>query len=148
MEIKFKELLESAKSACKNSYSPYSFFPVGACVLFDNGNTYCGTNIENSSYGLTLCAERSAIASAISAGEKGKIVAIAIYSCARKLCYPCGACRQWISEFAQNDDIKIILEDKGGCDNKGGKCDQCGDEECGEPKIFTLNELLPHTFML
>ncbi len=148
MEIKFKELLEGAKSVCKNSYSPYSKFPVGACILFENGEKYCGTNIENSSYGLTLCAERAAIASAITSGEKSKIIAIAIYSPARKLCYPCGACRQWISEFAHNNDIKIILEEKGANCDAGNCCNNCGDSGCGEPKIFTLNELLPYAFEL
>ena len=131
MNIKYLELLECAKEVCKNSYSPYSKFPVGACVLYQSGEIYTGTNIENSSYGLTLCAERAAIASAISKGEKTKIVAIAIYSPTQKPCTPCGACRQWIQEFKESDDTKII-----------------SDDENSELKIYTIDELLPHTFDL
>ena len=131
MEIKFAELLEKAKKACENSYSPYSKFPVGACVLYQSGETYTGTNIENSSYGLALCAERCAISNAISKGEKTKIVAIAVYSPTQKPCTPCGACRQWIQEFKESDDTKII-----------------SDDENSELKIWTIDELLPHTFEL
>lgn len=131
MDIHFKEMLNCAKEVCKHSYSPYSNFPVGACVLYENMNTYTGTNIENSSIGLTICAERAAIAAAIASGEKGKIIAIAIYSPERTHCSPCGACRQWLFEFAKDSDAKIILEDK---DN--------------ELAIHTLGELLPHNFKL
>ena len=131
MNIKYLELLEQAKKVCENSYSPYSKFPVGACVLYQSGEIYTGTNIENSSYGLALCAERSAIANAISKGEKTKIVAIAIYSPTQKPCTPCGACRQWIQEFKESDDTKII-----------------SDDENSELKIYTIDELLPHTFDL
>ncbi|MBR2387016.1 cytidine deaminase [bacterium] len=131
MEIKFLELLEHAKKASENTYSPYSKFPVGACVLYQSGNIYVGTNVENSSYGLTLCAERNAISTAIAMGEKTKIVAIAIYSPTQKPCTPCGACRQWIQEFKESDDTKIISDDKN-----------------SELKIWTIDELLPHTFEL
>lgn len=112
MEKIYQELLNEAKKISKNTYSPYSNFPVGACVLYENGNKYLGCNVENASYGLALCAERNAISSAISNGEKSKIKAIAIYSPKQKRCMPCGACRQWLSEFALNGhDTKIILED-------------------------------------
>lgn len=74
----YNELLEKAKKASENSYSPYSNFPVGACVLMESGKTYIGTNVENSSFGATICAERSAIVNAIVNGER-KIVAVAIY---------------------------------------------------------------------
>lgn len=131
MDIHFKEMLNCAKEVCENSYSPYSNFPVGACVLYENMNTYTGTNIENSSIGLTICAERCAIANAIASGEKGKIIAVAIYSPKRTHCSPCGACRQWLFEFAKDNDVKIVLEDK---DN--------------ELVIHTLGELLPHNFKL
>ena len=131
MEIKFKELLNCAIEASKNSYSPYSNFPVGACVLYESGVMYSGTNVENSSYGLALCAERNAISNAIAAGEKTKIVAVAIYSPKQKICTPCGACRQWIAEFAKSENTKIIVEDKN-----------------SDIKIFTIGELLPHTFDL
>ena len=75
----YKVLLEEAKTASENTYSPYSNFPVGACVLYESGNKYCGCNVENASYGLALCAERNAISSAIANGEKSKIKAIAIF---------------------------------------------------------------------
>ena len=112
MAIGYNELLEYAKEASKKSYSPYSKFPVGACVLYESGKIYQGCNVENASYGLTLCAERNAISSAIVKGETSKITAIAIYSPKQKRCLPCGACRQWLSEFAKNEkETKIILED-------------------------------------
>ena len=112
MEKIYQELLNEAKKISKNTYSPYSDFPVGACVLYENGNKYLGCNVENASYGLALCAERNAISSAISNGEKSKIKAVAIYKTKQKRCMPCGACRQWLSEFALNGhDTKIILED-------------------------------------
>ena len=125
----YKVLLEEAKTASKNTYSPYSKFPVGACVLYESGNKYCGCNVENASYGLALCAERNAISSAIANGEKSKIKAIAIYSPKQKRCMPCGACRQWLSEFAQDNNTKIILEDE-------------------ENKLLVLNlgEIFPYDF--
>lgn len=129
MEIKFKELLNCALEASKNTYSPYSNFPVGACALYESGKMYSGTNVENSSYGLALCAERNAMSNAIAQGEKTKIVAIAIYAPKQKMCTPCGACRQWIAEFAKSENTKIIVED-----------------ENSEVKIFTIGELLPHAF--
>lgn len=129
MDLKFKEMLECAKAASENSYSPYSNFKVGAAVLFESGKIFSGTNVENSSYGLTACAERVAIDTAIASGERSKIVAIAVFSPNKKLCFPCGACRQVISEFVKDDDVKIILEDAG-----------------SEPRIYTLNDLLPNSF--
>ncbi len=112
MNISYTELLKDAIEASKKSYSPYSTFPVGACVLYESGNKYQGCNVENASYGLTLCAERNAISNAIINGETSKIEAIAIYSPKQKRCLPCGACRQWLSEFAKNEkETKIILED-------------------------------------
>ena len=105
-----EELLQIAKDVVKNSYSPYSKFPVGAAVLYEDGTIYKGVNVENSSLGLTLCAERNAISTAIANGQKGKIVAIAVYALKEKMCAPCGACRQWIWEFAYSDDTKIIIE--------------------------------------
>ncbi len=130
MEKLYIELLEKAKEAAKNSYSPYSNFPVGACVLYESKKTYTGANVENVSYGLSLCAERNAISSAIANGEKTKIKAIAIYSPKQTNCLPCGACRQWLSEFSNNDsDTKIILEDK----NKNAF-------------VLTLEDIFPYGF--
>lgn len=126
----YKDLLEQAKVASKNSYSPYSNFPVGACVLYESGKTYCGTNIENASYGLSLCAERNAISTALAQGEKTKIKAIAIYSPCQPLCMPCGACRQWMSEFCISEkEMKVVFEDK----NK-------------EVFVLSLEDLFPYGF--
>ena len=99
-----EEILSIAKEAAKNSYSPYSRFPVGACALYESGNTYIGCNIENSSYGLTLCAERNAISNAIASGETSKLLKVAIYSPNSKKCFPCGACRQWMREFEKREE--------------------------------------------
>ena len=126
----YENLLSSAKQASENSYSPYSEFSVGASVLYESGRIYTGCNVENASYGLSLCAERCAISSAISSGEKTKIKAIAIYSPNQPKCLPCGACRQWIYEFADND-AKIILQD-----------------ENNSPLVLTLGDIFPYGFDL
>ncbi len=107
-----EELLEEAKEVSLNAYCDYSGFPVGACVLYSSGNIYKGCNVENSSFGLSLCAERNAISNAIAAGEKGKILKIAIYSPKTKKCFPCGACRQWLQEFEKGQHIEVVLEDE------------------------------------
>ncbi len=105
-------LLEKAKEVAQFAYCPYSKAHVGACVLYDNGNIYTGCNVENASYGLTLCAERNAISSAIAKGEKGKIKTVAVWCDDEKnLFVPCGACRQWFGEFPITDDFKVILLD-------------------------------------
>ncbi len=130
MEKIYSELLEKAKNASKNAYVPYSGFPVGASILYESGKTYQGCNVENASYGLSLCAERNAISNAISEGEKTKIKLIAIYSPKQKMCMPCGACRQWIYEFSSSDgETKIILE---------GKNESL--------KVLELNEIFPYGF--
>ena len=125
------EMLNHAKKACENAYVPYSNFHVGACALYDSGNYYVGCNVENASYGLTLCAERNAMSNAIVAGEKGKLVKIAIFSKDRTNCMPCGACRQWMAEFKKDENLQIILE------SENSKC-----------AIFTIKELLPYGFEL
>ena len=102
------QLLEMAKEVSHKAYVPYSKFHVGACALYDSGNTYCGCNVENSSYGLTLCAERNALSTAIAAGEKGQLLKIAIFSEDAKMCMPCGACRQWIAEFKHGVDVQVV----------------------------------------
>lgn len=129
IEINKEELLNIASSVCDNAYAPYSKFLVGAAAIYEDGKIYKGCNVENASYGLALCAERNAISSAIADGQKGKLIAVAITSNNIKLCYPCGACRQWIREF--NDDARIILEDNN-----------------GEPIEFNIAELLPYSFEL
>ncbi|MBR6298081.1 MAG: cytidine deaminase [Candidatus Gastranaerophilales bacterium] len=128
MENIYEELFEKAKKASENAYCPYSKFPVGASILYESNNIYTGCNVENVSFGLTLCAERNAMAAAVSAGEKTGIKAIAIYSPKQKECMPCGACRQWLNEFASNEELKIILEGE------------------NELTILTLKEIFPHGF--
>ena len=102
-------LMEKAIEVSKNAYIPYSKFPVGACVLTENEKIYTGCNFENASFGLTICAERNAIGSAIADGER-KIKAIAIYSPNTNNCYPCGACRQVLYEFKSDNGIDVILK--------------------------------------
>jgi len=126
-----EELIETAKEASRNAYCPYSKFPVGACIEFESGNTYKGCNIENSSYGLALCAERNAISTAVVSGEKSRLTKIAIYSPKSAKCFPCGACRQWIQEFAKGYNTEIILEDE------NSNC-------CS----YFINDLLPYSFQL
>ena len=112
MEIDFKNLMDKAKDASQKSYSPFSRFAVGAAVMCTSGKIYSGCNIENSSFGLTICAERCAIFKAISEGER-EILAVAIYSPNEDDCYPCGACRQVMYEFQGEREIEIITEEKG-----------------------------------
>ena len=99
-------LVEAAKAAQKNSYSPYSRYPVGAAVLTESGRIYSGCNVENASFGLAICAERVAIFKAVSHGEK-KILALCV---AAKSAKPCGACRQVIIEFAPKDAEMIYVD--------------------------------------
>ena len=129
MEINVKndsELMDMAKEAMKSAYAPYSHFSVGAAVETDDGAVYCGCNIENSSYGATICAERTAISKAVSEGYR-RITRIAICDSNNSFAWPCGICRQVMSEFAV-EDFYVILEDNGKLSN------------------FFLKELLPNSF--
>jgi len=101
------ELIELAKKARENAYAPYSRFRVGAAV-YACGKVYTGCNIENASYGLTMCAERVAIFKAVSEGCR-KIESIAIY--ADRMPYPCGACLQVMTEFCQEDCVVIVASE-------------------------------------
>ena len=119
-------LFDAARSAAANAYCPYSNFPVGAAVLMEDARIFAGCNVENASYGLTLCAERSAIVQAIANGTR-EIRAIAVYTPTANPTAPCGACRQFIREFG--DDIEIV-----------GICD-------GESVLRSnINLLLPQSF--
>ena len=106
---KFNHLVEKSCKALDNAYCPYSKFKVGAAVLAASGKVYTGSNVENASYGLTMCAERSAIYAASSAGER-EIVALFLCSPRRTPIMPCGACLQVLSEFVpkKKKDILII----------------------------------------
>ncbi|MCK9409234.1 MAG: cytidine deaminase [Bacteroidetes bacterium] len=106
------EMIRQAMDAKETSYSPYSKFRVGASVLTSDGTIYSGCNVENASYGLAICAERNAIFQAAFAGKR-KIVAVAVSSDERGFLTPCGACRQVISEFA-DDKTEIILVNTAG----------------------------------
>ena len=120
-----EELLKLAQLAMKNSYSPYSHYAVGAALLCKNGRVFLGCNIENASFGLTNCGERTAIFKAVSEGER-EFEAIAIASNG-SFPYPCGACRQVLNEFAPGMRVLVISGD-------------------GEVDKTTLKHLLPHGF--
>lgn len=120
-------LVKLAKEAKERAYVPYSNFKVGAAILTDTGNVYTGINIENASFGATNCAERTAVFTAVAQGER-RIKAVAIASDSDDYIYPCGICRQVLSEFG--DDKMLIL-----CSNSAG-----------ELKEYTLGELLPGAF--
>jgi len=109
-----KRLQDAALKAAANSYAPYSKFRVGAALLFDDGFIAAGCNIENMSYGMTICAERSALSSAISErGAEHKIVAIAVTNLNSVASPPCGACRQVLSEFVTAEAIVSFPGDDG-----------------------------------
>ena len=121
-------LIKLAQKAAKNAYAPYSNFKVGAALLCKSGNVYTGCNVENSSYGASNCAERTAVFKAVSEGERD-FVKIAIVSEKGGLTFPCGICRQVLSEFMPNGSIVLFSEEKG-------------------IKEFALNELFPYAFKL
>ncbi len=112
MNYDYNLLMNTAKEASKMSYSPFSRFAVGAAVLAKSGKVYSGCNVENSSFGMTICAERCAIFKAISEGEK-ELLAVAIYSPNADDCNPCGACRQVMYEFQGDDEIDVVTESMG-----------------------------------
>lgn len=123
------ELMELAEKACENAYAPYSKFKVGAALLSSDGRVFTGCNVENSSYGAGICAERTAAVKAVSEGAV-RFSAIAIANAGGGLTFPCGICRQFLSEFAEEGFRIILRNDKGSLE------------------IFTLEELMPHSFKL
>lgn len=124
-ELEIQKLMDCAIKARENAYSPYSHFAVGAALLCEDGTLYEGCNIENASYGLTNCAERTAIFKAVSEGHI-KFKALAVVADTKGPCAPCGACRQVMAEF------KIPLIIMGNL--------------MGNIKIVTIEELLPFSF--
>ncbi len=102
------ELITLAIDAREKAYAPYSNFKVGAAALFEDGNIYVGCNIENVSYGATNCAERTAIYNGVSNGNRN-LKALAVIGDIEGYTYPCGICRQVISEFALDEDINIYI---------------------------------------
>ncbi len=120
-----EELIQKAKEVMKNAYAPYSHFHVGAALLTKSGNVYVGVNVENASYGLTNCAERTAIFSAVANGES-EFDMLVVVADTDKPVSPCGACRQVMSEFG---NFKVILTNLK-----------------GDVLETTVSELLPYSF--
>jgi len=105
-----RKLLGIATEAMANSYSPYSRFKVGAAIECTDGSVFSGCNIENSSFGATMCAEAAAIASAVSSGRRS-FKRIAIVSEGNAYCFPCGTCRQMLNEFAPEIEVLSARSD-------------------------------------
>ena len=103
-----ENLIKEAINVREKAYCPYSNFKVGAAALFEDGNIYTGCNIENASYGATSCAERSAIFNGVSKGNR-VLKALALIGDTNSYTYPCGICRQVITEFAEDENIKIYI---------------------------------------
>jgi cytidine deaminase len=119
------ELIQAAKTAMTNAYAPYSHFAVGAAVLAASGKIYSGSNVENASYGLTNCAERTAIFKAVSEGER-VFTTLAVIADSLHPASPCGACRQVMAEFGVSQVIMCNLK--------------------GEKQMASLAKLLPSAF--
>jgi cytidine deaminase len=124
-----EQLLTIARKAAARAYAPYSKFSVGAAVLDDQGRVHAGCNVENASFGLTVCAERHAVAAAVLAGAR-HLRAVAIYTPTDLLTPPCGACRQVLSEFGGNE-LEVLMVNR-----------------LGEQTSTRLGELLPSGFQL
>ena len=127
------KLIEEAIKARENSYAPYSSYNVGAALLCSDGTVFTGTNIENASYGATICAERSAVFAAVSAGRRD-FTAIAIVggpsdNRQSDYAYPCGMCRQVLREFVNPSKFKVIVA-----------------RSADDHREYTLDELLPNSF--
>ena len=122
-----RELVDLAFTMLERSYVPYSHFPVGAALLCADGTIFTGCNVENSAYGSTICAERTALVKAVSEGHRDDFVKLAVVGNSTDYCWPCGACRQMLYEFAP--DLRVLAAR--------------GD---GEYVEVPLNELLPHGF--
>lgn len=112
IDKKIDKLLAAATAARDRAYAPYSNFFVGAAVLSGTGNIYSGCNVENISYGLTICAERNAIFKMVSAGER-EITAILIIGNTGDILPPCGACRQVMAEFSRPDTVVYMCDKQG-----------------------------------
>ena len=121
------ELIDLAVKTSENAYVPYSHFPIGAVLVTDEGKIYTGVNIENASFGLTNCGERTAIFKAVSEGESS-FKELIIYGQTEKPVSPCGACRQVIAEFFEPDlPVTLVAKDK-------------------STVVMTVKELLPYSF--
>ncbi len=134
-------LLDAAREAAKNAYAPYSRFRVGAALLLDDGTIIPGTNFENASYGLSLCAETVALAAANVAGRLKDVVAVGVIGGAllpggaiggEDVVYPCGRCRQMLNEAAQLGHRDLVVH--------------CASGDGMKTKRLLLSELLPYAF--
>ena len=125
-----ERLLQAACRSAENAYAPYSQFPVGAALLTKDGSVVTGVNVENVSYGLTLCAERTAIVKAVAEGHR-QFKAIAVWASCRMhgAVTPCGACRQVLAEFLEADCPVIMA-----------------DAQTGQVRQLTMRMLLPEAF--
>ena len=123
------ELTRRAREAAEHAYAPYSNFPVGAAVLAQGGQIYAGANVENASYGLTICAERAAVVAAVAAGHR-RFEAVAVAADGAEPASACGACRQVLREFPNGPALRVLLAGESG--------DQL--------MVTTLEELLPGGF--
>ncbi|MDB5726002.1 MAG: cytidine deaminase [Novosphingobium sp.] len=127
MSVSRDTLIAAAREAAGHAYAPYSNFPVGAALAFADGSVVTGANVENASYGLSLCAETVAAAKALSGGMRGGLVAVAVVGPGQALT-PCGRCRQVLSELAQLGGTDPVV--------------WCGEDGAA----ILLSELLPHAF--
>ncbi|WP_126173605.1 cytidine deaminase [Altericroceibacterium xinjiangense] len=127
---KDSDLIAAARGAAVHSYAPYSRFKVGAALRFADGTIVTGTNVENASYGLTLCAETVAVGQAMAQGRRGGLVAVAVTASGADVVTPCGRCRQVLMELAGLGGTDPLIH--------------C----CGESEVRTarLSELLPAAF--
>lgn len=126
-----QQLVKAANAAAGRAYAPYSKFHVGAAIMSRDGRVFTGCNVENASFGLTNCAERTALFCAVAAGCRD-FKAIAIVADGEQMPYPCGACRQVLAEFCDRDlDVYVA-----------------GREHLHKVKHLKLGDLLPHTFKL
>ena len=128
-DSQWEMLLNKAREASSFAYAPYSNFKVGAALLSKDGQIFVGCNIENSSYSLTLCAERVAIMCAVSKGKK-EFLALALSVPGNAVSTPCGACRQVLVEFSEN--LPILVEAR----------------DSGNKEVFYLGSLIPKPFRL
>lgn len=126
MKVDPKSLSKQAREAARGAYAPYSKFHVGAALLGKSGRVHTGFNVENASYGLSMCAERTAVYNALIHGED-EFTALAIWTDSDKPVTPCGACRQVLNEFCGNIPVHVSWR-------KGG------------PRRYTLRQLLPAAF--
>ncbi len=133
-KISPEDLLAMAREAADRAYVPYSHFHVGAAMLFEGDEVIKSCNVENASYGITICAERAAVVIMVSQGQKNPLAIAVVGSHESKddyfstACPPCGACRQALTEF--NKDMLVVMASKDGA------------------KVYELKKLLPHSFTL